>query len=54
MDIGSSERLATQNLQIPEKLKLGKSKWLFMLYWLLPSLQKQTSNRPEVKGGGFL
>jgi len=48
MDIGSSKRLAMQNLQIPITADIR------MLYWLLPSLQKQKGNRLATKGDGFL
>ena len=70
MDIGSSERLAIQNLQLPDAAETRIiPKWLFpprfpdknrstaavrMLYWLLPSPRDQKSNRLAMKGGGFL
>jgi len=66
LDIGSNERLATQNLQIPDTAETRIiPKWIFprtplsrqidllpairMLYWLLPSSQKQKSNRIGMK-----
>ena len=68
MDIGSSERLAMQNLQISNTVETRIiPTWLIsphfsdiirftvrMLYWLVPSPQKQKSNRLAMKGGGFL
>ena len=66
MDMGSNERLAMQNLQIPNTAQYWiVPKWLFtprfldkkrftarMLYWFLPSPQKQKSNRLVMEGGG--
>jgi hypothetical protein len=69
MDIGSSERLAMQNLQISNTVKTrSKPKWLFpprfsdknrfTSGWIVLdvpiSTQEQKSNRLAMKEGGFL
>ena len=68
MDIGSSEWLTLQNLEVLETAESRIApKWLFpprcsnknrftvqMLYWLFPSLQEQKTNRLAMKGGWVL